>query len=194
MLDIINQLIDLGPVYVITVIVLLILLIPLIAKSWGELLNALGLETKKSIRQKEKEEEMRQIKQDFEDYQNKIYNKQQEYHQQSIDIRNGLIDNQHKLESNQKSLSDDVKTLTNMLQLYIEKDNRRTIASLRTTLWSLHADFVAQGYITPDGLKTFNELGAVYEEAGGDDIYHSKLLPEIMDLEIHYPDGSIYKK
>lgn len=194
MLEIINQLIDLGPVYVITVIVLLILLIPLIVKSWGELLNALGLETKKSIRQKEKEEEMRQIKQDFEDYQNKIYDKQQEYHQQSIDIRNGLIDNQHKLESNQKSLSDDVKTLTNMLQLYIEKDNRRTIASLRTTLWRLHADFVAQGYITPDGLKTFNELGAVYEEAGGDDIYHSKLLPEIMDLEIHYPDGSIYKK
>lgn len=194
MLEIINQLIDLGPVYIITVIVLLILLIPLIVKSWGELLNALGLETKKSIKQKEKEEEMRQIKQDFEDYQNKIYDKQQEYHQQSIDIRNGLIDNQHKLESNQKSLSDDVKTLTNMLQLYIEKDNRRTIASLRTTLWRLHADFVAQGYITPDGLKTFNELGAVYEEAGGDDIYHSKLLPEIMDLEIHYPDGSIYKK
>lgn len=185
---------DLGPVYVITVIILLISLIPLIVKSWGEFLNALGLETKKSIKQKEKEKEIQQIKQEFKDYQNKIYDKQQEYHQQSIDIRNGLIDNQYKLENNQKSLSDDVKALTDMLKLYIEKDNRRTIASLRTTLWRLHADFVVQGYITPDGLKTFNELGDVYEEAGGDDIYHSKLLPEIMELEIHYPDGSIYKK
>ena len=121
-------------------------------------------------------------------------NKQQDYHQQSIDIRNGLVERQGKLEENQRDLREDIKSLTNMLQIYIEKDNRRTIASLRTTLWRLHADFVTQGYITPDGLKTFKELGAVYEEAGGDDIYHEKLLPEILDLEIHYPEGSIYKK
>ena len=47
--------------------------------------------------------------------------------------------------------------------------------------------------MTPDGLKTFRELGNVYEAAGGDDIYHEKLQPEVLALDIKYPDGSIYK-
>lgn len=47
--------------------------------------------------------------------------------------------------------------------------------------------------MTPDGLKTFRELGKVYESAGGDDIYHEKLQPEVLALDIKYPDGSIYK-
>ena len=34
------------------------------------------------------------------------------------------------------------------------------------------------------GLKTFIELGKIYEAAGGDDIYHDKLYPEIMKLQI----------
>ena len=81
-----------------------------------------------------------------------------------------------------------------MLQDYIKKDNKRTIATLRTTLWQLHKSFMNQGYVTPDGLKTFTELGKVYEDAGGNDIYHDKLVPEVLSLEIRYPDGSIYKK
>lgn len=80
-----------------------------------------------------------------------------------------------------------------MLGEYIKKDNERTIASLRTTLWRLHREFTSQGYVTPDGLKTFRELGKVYESAGGDDIYHEKLQPEVLALDIKYPDGSIYK-
>lgn len=80
-----------------------------------------------------------------------------------------------------------------MLEEYIQKDNERTIASLRTTLWRLHKEFTSQRYVTPDGLKTFRELGNVYEAAGGDDIYHEKLQPEVLALDIKYPDGSIYK-
>ena len=38
------------------------------------------------------------------------------------------------------------------------------------------------------------EMGKLYEAAGGDDIYHEKLLPEIEELEIHYPKGSIYSQ
>ena len=55
-------------------------------------------------------------------------------------------------------------------------------------------DFVSQGFVTPDGLKTFLEMGKLYEHCGGNDIYHSKLLPEVEALEIRYPDGSIYNK
>ena len=34
------------------------------------------------------------------------------------------------------------------------------------------------------GLKTFTELGSIYESAGGDDIYHDKLKPEVLSLPI----------
>ena len=194
MIEIIERLGEMGPLTVIIIIALVVLLIPLAINGWKEFIDSLGYTTKKGLKEKKQDEEMTNLKNDFKDYQKNIYDKQQEYHQQSIDIRNGLVERQGKLEENQRDLREDIKSLTNMLQIYIEKDNRRTIASLRTTLWRLHADFVTQGYITPDGLKTFKELGAVYEEAGGDDIYHEKLLPEILDLEIHYPEGSIYKK
>lgn len=81
-----------------------------------------------------------------------------------------------------------------MVSSYIEIQNDRTVASFRSSLWQMHKIFTAQGYITPDGLKTFMEMGKLYEAAGGDDIYHEKLLPEIEELEIRYPKGSIYSQ
>ena len=99
-----------------------------------------------------------------------------------------------ELRNEQKEIRKDVKQMSDILQDYIRKDDKKTIATLRTTLWQLHKGFMDQGYVTPDGLKTFSELGKVYEEAGGNDIYHDKLVPEVMSLEIRYPDGSIYKK
>ena len=47
------------------------------------------------------------------------------------------------------------------------------------------AKFVERGYIDKSGLKTFTELGSIYESAGGDDIYHDKLKPEVLALPIH---------
>lgn len=44
------------------------------------------------------------------------------------------------------------------------------------------------------GLKTFLEMGKLYEDAGGNDIYHSKLLPEITALEIKYSKDDIIDK
>lgn len=119
--------------------------------------------------------------------------KQEEYHQQSITIRDNLARRQDDLYKKQIELKQDVGNITRMLEEYIKKDNERTIASLRTTLWRLHKEFISQRYVTPDGLKTFRELGKVYETAGGDDIYHEKLQPEVLALDIKYPDGSIYK-
>ena len=64
------------------------------------------------------------------------------------------------------------------------KDKAKTVATLRNQLYDLHSKFVERGYVDKSGLKTFLELGKIYEDAGGDDIYHDKLKPEIMDLEI----------
>lgn len=64
------------------------------------------------------------------------------------------------------------------------KDKEKTVATLRGQLYGLHEKFVTKGYIDKSGLKTFIELGKIYEAAGGDDIYHDKLYPEIMSLPI----------
>ena len=65
------------------------------------------------------------------------------------------------------------------------KDKAKTVATLRSQLYDLHSKFVKQGYIDKSGLKTFTELGSIYESAGGDDIYHDKLKPEVLALPIH---------
>ena len=64
------------------------------------------------------------------------------------------------------------------------KDKAKTVATLRSQLYDLHSKFVEQGYIDKSGLKTFTELGSIYEAAGGDDIYHDKLKPEVLSLPI----------
>lgn len=65
-----------------------------------------------------------------------------------------------------------------------QKDKAKTVATLRGQLYGLHEKFVTKGYIDKSGLKTFIELGKIYESAGGDDIYHDKLYPEVMSLPI----------
>lgn len=64
------------------------------------------------------------------------------------------------------------------------KDKAKTVATLRSQLYDLHSKFVEQGYIDKSGLKTFTELGSIYESAGGNDIYHDKLKPEVLSLTI----------
>ena len=76
---------------------------------------------------------------------------------------------------------DDIKD--NLIKKEI-KDKEKTVATLRGQLYGLHEKFVTKGYIDKSGLKTFIELGKIYEAAGGDDIYHDKLYPEIMALPI----------
>nr|DAZ51600.1 MAG TPA: hypothetical protein [Caudoviricetes sp.] len=76
---------------------------------------------------------------------------------------------------------DDIKD--NLIKREI-KDKEKTVATLRGQLYGLHEKFVTKGYIDKSGLKTFIELGKIYEAAGGDDIYHDKLYPEIMALPI----------
>lgn len=174
--------------------ILLIVLVSLVVVAIGKIKDALGFKTKTELRQHEIDERFEKIETRIKNYETRLdenadhfYNKQKEYHEQSITIRNELRDKQD-------SLSDDVRNLTNMFEQYVVQDKERTVVTLRASLWRLHQEFTTQGFVTPDSLKTFLEMGKVYESAGGNDIFHDKLLPEVEALEIHYPDGSIYRK
>lgn len=193
MLELIDRAGAVGWGTVLAVIVLVVLLIPMAIESWNRFLKSLGLVKKKSLQEAQREKEIEEIYKKIGHVQDDIVGKQAEYHEQSIKIRDGLAKDQAELREKQKEIQADVKDITAMLQDYIRKDNKKTIATLRTTLWQLHRGFMDQGYVTPDGLKTFKELGKVYEEAGGDDVYHDKLEPEVLSLEIRYPNGSIYE-
>lgn len=81
-------------------------------------------------------------------------------------------------------LTSDVKDIKRLLEEYIQTQNKRTVASFRAILWRIYRDAIARKGITQEGLKTFTECGHIYEDCKGDDIYHSKLLPEIMKLPI----------
>ena len=194
MLELIDRAGAVGWGTVLVAIALVILLVPMAIESWNRLLKSLGLVKKKSLQEAQREKEIAEIYKKIGHVQDDIVGKQAEYHEQSIKIRDGLAKDQAELREKQQEIQAAVKDITAMLQDYIRNDNKKTIATLRTTLWQLHKGFMDQGYVTPDGLKTFTELGKVYEDAGGDDIYHDKLVPEVMSLEIRYPDGSIYKK
>ena len=70
------------------------------------------------------------------------------------------------------------------LAIMKKENDERTVGTYRTELYRLYKEFKCQGYVTIEGLKTFTESGKIYEKAGGDDIYHSRLHPEVMALEI----------
>ena len=193
MLELIDRAGAVGWGTVLVAIALVILLVPMAIEGWNRLLKSLGLVKKKSLQEAQREKEIAEIYKKIGHVQDDIVGKQAEYHEQSIKIRDGLAKDQAELREKQKEIQADVKQMSDMLKNYIRKDDKKTIATLRTTLWQLHKGFMDQGYVTPDGLKTFKELGKVYEEAGGDDIYHDKLEPEVLSLEIRYPDGSIYE-
>ena len=194
MINILERLSEINISIVITVIVLVILLIPLVVKAWKDLLSSLGLISKSELDEQENEERMQNLEHKITKVHDEIFQRQEGYHQQSIDIRNDLARKQDALTQNQQELKEDIKALTELMQSFIKRDNERTIATLRTSLWKTHKIFTDQGYVTPDGLKTFTEEGKIYEAAGGNDIYHEKLLPEVLALEVRYPEGSLYNQ
>lgn len=205
MQQLLNDINEIGWHNVLSCVVLFCALIVAAITGWKKFLSTVGLKSVKSIQFQEIQDQIANLQkeiyelkkydsnqdelvdQKIMDYYNKLYSKQKTYHQQSVDIRNQFIDNQDDLKNR-------IISLTDMFTNYVSADKDKTVAMLRSTLWKMHKDFVEQGFTTPDGLKTFNELGKIYELNGGDDVYHEKLKPEVDALEIHYPDGSIYNK
>ena len=205
MQQLLNDINEIGWHNVLSCVVLFCALIVAAITGWKKFLSTVGLKSVKSIQFQEIQDQIANLQkeiydlkkydsnqdelvdQKIMDYYNKLYSKQKTYHQQSVDIRNQFIDNQDDLKNR-------IISLTDMFTNYVSADKDKTVAMLRSTLWKMHKDFVEQGFTTPDGLKTFNELGKIYELNGGNDVYHEKLKPEVDALEIHYPDGSIYNK
>lgn len=122
-----------------------------------------NIETPRMRKERERKEEIESINARLEE----IQERQQELSQKSIDA-DTRIDKQ-------------ITEIGNLL-------NSLTVASMRSTLWRIHTESTERGYITQEGLKTFTECGKLYEEAGGDDIYHEKLHPDVMALPIRVND------
>lgn len=128
-----------------------------------------NIETPRMRKERERKEEIESINARLEE----IQERQQELSQKSIDA-DTRIDKQ-------------ITEIGNLL-------NSLTVASMRSTLWRIHTESTERGYITQEGLKTFTECGKLYEEAGGDDIYHEKLHPDVMALPIRVNDAKSKSK
>ncbi len=194
MIELIEQLNTFGWGNAILYFVLIVCVIVTAVSGYKKLLTTLGLRSTQSIRDEKIDNDMRQmqiqidaVNKKVDEYQNSMVDKQEVYHNQSIEIRD-------RLSEGQSGLKEDISSLRELIQQFMDSQNKSTVAMLRSSLWRLHKEFVAQDFVTPDGLKTFMEMGKTYESAGGDDIYHEKLLPEVENLDIHYPDGSIYNQ
>lgn len=164
----------------------------------NKFMETLDLKSGKALKIAELEEKIQELeykclgleKQIVEAYE-EVHSRQKKYHEQSIAIRTEM---RAEMKEGQKELNTKFENFAQKFDTFIDDQNEKTVAGFRSSLWRMHRDFVQQGFVTPDGLKTFAEMGKTYEKAGGDDIYHEKLKPEVEALEIHYPDGSIYNK
>ena len=104
---------------------------------------------------------------------------------ETIEERITTLEKHDKWQYNEISkISQGIDDIKKQLKERDKKDSAKTIATLRNQLYGLQEKFIEHGSIDRSGLKTFLELGKIYEDAGGDDIYHDKLKPEIMRLPI----------
>lgn len=187
MISTLNEINSQGIFTIILCVVLVLLLIVEGTKLWKGTLESLDLKSGKELRENALNERIDTLESELENVKTTFLNNQKTYHGQSIEIRNHL-------QENQENLSKQITELSTVINDFATTSKECTVASFRSSLWRMHRDFVSQGYITPDGLKTFLEMGNLYERCGGDDIYHEKLLPEIKALEVHYPEGSVYNE
>ena len=97
MLDTINQLNEIGWMTVITVLILIIGLTPQIIKTWKEFLSSLGLISKREVAETQERAEFQELSNRLNSYQKETFERETEWHQQSIDIRNNLDSKQDSL-------------------------------------------------------------------------------------------------
>lgn len=184
MISTLNEINSQGIFTIILCVVLVLLLIVEGTKLWKGTLESLDLKSGKELRENAVNERIDTLENELEKVKTTFLDNQETYHGQSIEIRNDL-------QKNQENLSKQMTELSNMINDFAKTSKECTVASFRSSLWRMHRDFMAQGHVTPDGLKTFLEMGKLYEFCGGDDIYHEKLLPEVKALEVKYPEESI---
>ena len=86
---------EFGEINVIIIVLLVAALIIALRAGWEKLLDALGLETKASLRQKTMDEKIARLEDKLKDFEQS----QHDYHAQSITIRDDLKANQENLQS-----------------------------------------------------------------------------------------------
>lgn len=103
----------------------------------------------------------------------------------TVDERLETLEAHDKYQHGQiKELKDSIDEIKKLIIAMQKREDEVTVATCRDKLYELHRRAVEEQGIDKEGLKTFLELGKVYEQSGGDDIYHDKLYPEIMSLPI----------
>lgn len=161
-----NELLNADWKMIIISLVILVVALVVIKEFYNKFIKLFNIETSSMKKERERKEEIEKI--------NEQLNKQHEK-LQSLSEKSNAAD-----EKMERQISD-INTLLKSL----------TVASMRSTLWRIHSESTERNYITKEGLKTFMECGKVYESAGGDDIYHDKLYPDIMSLPVRTKDGEI---
>lgn len=165
-MEALNQISNINILYVLSGVFVIIEFLKLVTSRVEWVMNTLGLETKWMRKKREDYMLLRKTIEELEELKK----------QRAIDVEQSI--------KHDKRLDDRIGDVIYLLQEHIKSEDKRTVAMLRSTLYGLHAEFVQKGFVTASGLKTFDECGKVYEEAGGDDIYHDKLRPEVMALPI----------
>lgn len=165
-MEALNQLSNTNVLYVLSGVFVIIECLKFITSRIEWVMNTLGLETKWMRKKREDYMLLRKTIEELEELKK----------QRAIDVEQSI--------KHDKKLEDSIGDVIFLLQEHIKSEDKRTVAILRSTLYRLHSDFIQQGYVTPSGLTTFDECGEVYEAAGGNDIYHEKLKPEVIALPI----------
>ena len=106
--------------------ILLIVLVSLVVVAIGKIKEALGFKTKTELRHQEIDERFEKIEAKIKNYEARLdenadqfYNKQKEYHEQSITIRNELRDKQDSLSKKQDDL---ITGMAELKQMLVQKD------------------------------------------------------------------------
>lgn len=165
-MEALNQLSNINVIYVVSGLFVIIECIKFVISRIEWIMNTLGLETKW----------MRKKREDYMLLKRTVEELDELKKQRKIDVDQSIKHDQ--------KLDDRIGDVISLLQEHIKSEDKRTVAILRSTLYGLHAEFVQQGFVTPSGLTTFDECGKVYEAAGGNDVYHDKLRPEVIALPI----------
>lgn len=159
MLELLTQLGTMGWTNVLTIIVLALVLFAEVDKLIDgvcKLLNRFGITimTKRQMRDNAQEQEIQTLKRQLESYQSTTTNRETEWHQQFIDIRNGLLSNQQKLEATMDKISSSLAAL-----------NKRILdEQIKRMRWRIldFSDSLANG--NPASLEQFNNIIETHTE------------------------------
>lgn len=153
----IEQLFTLDFKTVIIGILLIIVVWPKLGKSWAGFWDFIGFEPKSLRKEREQKEKTK-----------KLFEKQEEYHQQSIRIRDGLEKNQQKLDKNQQKLEmhqeemkqdlSEIRTSLSCIQKMLLKN---TIETKRKNILDFCATLSNK---QKQNKEAFNEIFRTYED------------------------------